>query len=52
MVNIFHAGPIREKISSLKNLMQLILNGKSKNFENIEKQIKKIIQIIQIFKTK
>lgn len=45
------AGPMREKISSLKRFDAVILNGKSKNFEDIEKQIKKVNPLIQIFKS-
>ena len=45
------AGPMREKISSLKKFDAIILNGKSKNFEDIEKQIKKVNPLIEIFKS-
>ncbi len=45
------AGPMREKISSLKRFDAVILNGKSENFENIVKQIKKINPLIDIFKS-
>ena len=45
------AGPMREKISSLKRFDAVILNGNSHNFEKIENQIKKINSNIKIFKT-
>jgi tetraacyldisaccharide 4'-kinase len=45
------AGPMREKISSLKRFDAVFLNGNSGNFEKIEKQIKKINLDIKIFKT-
>ena len=45
------AGPMREKISSLKRFDAVILNGNSDNFETIENQIKKINSNIKIFKT-
>ena len=45
------AGPMREKISSLKRFDAVILNGNSDNFEKIENQIKKINLNIKIFKT-
>jgi len=45
------AGPMREKISSLKRFDAVILNGNSDNFEKIENQIKKINSNIKIFKT-
>ena len=45
------AGPMREKISSLKRFDAVILNGNSDNLETIENQIKKINSNIQIFKT-
>ena len=45
------AGPMREKISSLKRFDAVILNGNSENFEKIENQIKKIKSNIKIFKT-
>ena len=45
------AGPMREKISSLKKFDAVILNGNSDNFEKIENQIKKINSNIKIFKT-
>ena len=45
------AGPMREKISSLKRFDAVILNGNSNNFEKIENQIKDINSSIKIFKT-
>ena len=45
------AGPMREKISSLKRFDAVFLNGSSSNFEKIEKQIKNINLDIKIFKT-
>jgi len=45
------AGPMREKISSLKRFDAVFLNGSSGNFEEIEKQIKNINLDIKIFKT-
>jgi tetraacyldisaccharide 4'-kinase len=45
------AGPMREKISSLKRFDAVFLNGRSDNFEEIEKQIKDINLDIKIFKT-
>jgi tetraacyldisaccharide 4'-kinase len=45
------AGPMREKISSLKRFDAVFLNGSSGNFEKIEKQIKNINLNIKIFKT-
>ena len=45
------AGPMREKISSLKRFDAVFLNGSSSNFEKIEKQIKNINVDIEIFKT-
>ena len=45
------AGPMREKISSLKRFDAVFLNGSSNNFEKIEKQIKNINVDIEIFKT-
>ena len=45
------AGPMREKISSLKRFDAVFLNGKLDNFEKIEKQIKNINLDIKIFKT-
>ena len=45
------AGPLREKISSLKKYDAVILNGKSKNLENIKIQILKINPNIKIICT-
>ena len=45
------AGPMREKISSLKRFDAVFLNGSSNNYEKIEKQIKNINLDIKIFKT-
>ena len=45
------AGPLREKISSLKRFDAVFLNGKSNNFETIQEQIKNINPNIKIFKT-
>ena len=45
------AGPMREKITSLKRFDAVFLNGKSGNFEKIENQIKNINLDIKIFKT-
>jgi tetraacyldisaccharide 4'-kinase len=45
------AGPMREKISSLKRFDAVFLNGSSSNFEKIENQIKNINLNIKIFKT-
>ena len=45
------AGPMREKISSLKRFDAVFLNGSSGNFEKIENQIKNINLDIKIFKT-
>ena len=45
------AGPMREKISSLKRFDAVFLNGNSNNFEKIENQIKNINFDIKIFKT-
>jgi tetraacyldisaccharide 4'-kinase len=45
------AGPMREKISSLKRFDAVFLNGSSSHFEEIEKQIKNINLDIKIFKT-
>ncbi|MDC0943757.1 tetraacyldisaccharide 4'-kinase [Candidatus Pelagibacter sp.] len=45
------AGPMREKISSLKRFDAVFLNGSSDNFDKIEKQIKNINLDIIIFKT-
>ena len=45
------AGPLREKISSLKRFDAVFLNGKSSNLETIQEQIKNINPNIKIFKT-
>jgi tetraacyldisaccharide 4'-kinase len=45
------AGPMREKISSLKRFDAVFLNGNSINLEKIENQIKSINLEIKIFKT-
>ena len=45
------AGPLREKISSLKRFDGIFLNGYSDNLEKIEKQINNINSKIKIFKT-
>ena len=45
------AGPMREKISSLKRFDGVFLNGKTENLEKITNQIKKINSNINIFKT-
>ena len=45
------AGPMREKVSSLKKFDAVFLNGNSANFKKIENQIKKINLDIKIFKT-
>ncbi len=45
------AGPMREKISSLKRFDAVFLNGYSKNLEKIENQIYKINPKIKIFRT-
>jgi len=45
------AGPMREKISSLKRFDAVFLNGSCSNFEKIKKQIKNISSDIKIFKT-
>jgi tetraacyldisaccharide 4'-kinase len=45
------AGPMREKISSLKKIDAVFLNGSSDKFEQIENQIKNINPNIKIFKT-
>ena len=45
------AGPMREKVSSLKKFDAVFLNGNSANFKKIEDQIKKINLDIKIFKT-
>ena len=45
------AGPLREKISSLKKFDAVFLNGYSEDLDNIENEIKKINPNIQIFRT-
>ena len=45
------AGPMREKISSLKRFDAVFLNGNSNNLKKIEDQIKNINSNIKIFKT-
>ncbi len=45
------AGPMREKISSLKKFDAVFLNGNSNNFEKIENQIQNINSNIKIFRT-
>ena len=45
------AGPLREKISSLKKFDAVFLNGKSNNFERIRNQIQTINSSIKIFNT-
>ena len=45
------AGPMREKISSLKRFDAVFLNGNSNNFERIQNQILNINSNIKIFKT-
>jgi len=45
------AGPLREKISSLKKFDVVFLNGKSNNFERIRNQIQTINSNIKIFNT-
>ena len=45
------AGPMREKISSLKRFDAVFLNGITGDFEKIENQIKNINLDIKIFKT-
>ena len=45
------AGPMREKISSLKRFDAVFLNGNSINFKKIQTQIKKVNLNIKIFKT-
>ena len=45
------AGPLREKISSLKRFDAVFLNGNLKNFDNIKRQIYKINSKIKIFRT-
>jgi len=45
------AGPMREKISSLKRFDAVFLNGRKGNFKKIENQIKDINSDIKIFRT-
>ena len=45
------AGPMREKISSLKRFDAVFLNGSTNNFKKIEDQIRNINLDIKIFKT-
>ena len=45
------AGPMREKITSLKRFDAIFLNGYSNNFEKIENQILNINSNIKIFRT-
>jgi tetraacyldisaccharide 4'-kinase len=45
------AGPMREKISSLKKFDAVFLNGSSNSFDKIQNQIKNINSDIKIFKT-
>tara|TARA_B100000900_G_scaffold251955_1_gene214710 strand:- start:1190 stop:2125 length:936 start_codon:yes stop_codon:yes gene_type:complete len=45
------AGPLREKISSLKKFDVVFLNGYSDDYSNIEKQIKNVNPNIKIFRT-
>ena len=49
--HLIPAGPLREKISSLKRFDAVFLNGSFGNFEKIENQIKNINLDIKIFKT-
>ena len=49
--HLIPAGPLREKISSLKRFDAVFLNGSLGNFEKIENQIKSINLDIKIFKT-
>tara|TARA_B100000029_G_C17516325_1_gene938225 strand:+ start:482 stop:1417 length:936 start_codon:yes stop_codon:yes gene_type:complete len=46
------AGPLREKLSSLKNYSAVVLNGNGENTNHIRKQIKKYNSKIKIFETK
>ena len=48
---ILPAGPMREKISSLKRFDAVFLNGNSNNLEKIESQIQNINSNIKIFRT-
>ena len=45
------AGPMREKISSLKRFDAVFLNGNSNSFDEIENQINKINSNIKIFRS-
>ena len=45
------AGPLREKLDSLKKYDAVLLKGDSNNFENIHQLLKKYNPNIQIFKT-
>ena len=45
------AGPLREKISSLKKFDAVFLNGNMKNFDSIKRQIYKVNSKIKIFTT-
>ena len=45
------AGPMREKVSSLKRFDAVFLNGSSNDFEKIENQIRNVNLDIKIFKT-
>ena len=49
--NLIPAGPMREKISSLKRFDAIFLNGYSKNITKIKNQIQKINSQIHIFRT-
>jgi len=49
--HLIPAGPLREKISSLKRFDAVFLNGSLGNFEKIENQIRNINLDIKIFKT-
>ena len=49
--HLIPAGPLREKVSSLKRFDAVFLNGSLGNFEKIENQIKSINLDIKIFKT-
>ena len=45
------AGPLREKISSLKRFDAVFLNGNLENFKNIKMQIYEVNSKIEIFRT-
>jgi tetraacyldisaccharide 4'-kinase len=45
------AGPLREKISSLKKFDAIFLNGNLENFKNIKMQIHEVNSKIEIFRT-